>query len=77
MDKDTQPGAEFRALREYMKRPYIEEEPDISYGAPWTDQEWELYVSQEPLPPNHSFQLPSEEQPTNDPNQLHLNYHEH
>lgn len=61
MDKDTQPGAEFRALREYMKRPYIEEEPDISYAAPWTDREWELYVSQEPLPPNQVFQLPSEE----------------
>lgn len=56
--EDNQPGAAFRKVKAIMSEPEI----DISYAAPWTDREWELYVSQEPLPPNQSPSLPVEEQ---------------
>jgi len=55
----------FQHVKRIMNQPI-----DISYNAPWSDDEWEAYVRQEPLPQNQSFQLPSEE--TNDPNQLQL-----
>lgn len=67
--KDTQPGATFRRIREIMAEPY----DDMEAPSPWTDEDFREYLRQEPLPPNQSFQLPSEEQPI-EPNQLHLNY---
>lgn len=48
----------FQDVRRIMAMP---SDFDLPAPDPWSDVEFEAFARQEPLPPNQSFQLPSEE----------------
>lgn len=59
-------GLGFRQVRQIMSEPYTEDELEMLM--------WQIPIGDLP---NDILQLPAEEEPTENENQLHLNYYEH